>query len=123
MGMSSSPNIVNQALSRPSEFLRTHRVRISLWTAVIEGVLVVIGVLPHIVVYVLAVVAIAFWISAARSFKSGLARQAGWIFAASQALAVLVPIFLFIAKTIAIFAIAVAAVVALVYLFTDRNRA
>ena len=123
MTMSSSPNIVDRALSRPSEYLRAHRVRISLWTAVIEGLLVVVGVLPHIVVYVLAVVAIAFWVAAARGFKSGAARQAGWIFAASQALAVLVPIFLFIAKTIAIFAIAIAAVVALIYLFTDRNRA
>jgi hypothetical protein len=121
--MSSSPNIVNQALSRPSQFLRTHRVRISLWTAVIEGLLVVVGVLPHLVVYILAVVAIAFWVSAGRSFKSGLGRQGAWIFAASQALAVLVPIFLFIAKTIAIFAIAIAAVVALIYLFMDRNRA
>ena len=121
--MSSSPNIVNQVLSRPSQFLRAHRLRISLWTAVIEGLLVVVGVLPHIVVYVLAVVAIVFWISAARGFKSGAARQLAWIFGASQALAVLVPIFLFVAKTIAIFAIAIAAVVALIYLFTDRNRA
>jgi hypothetical protein len=121
--MTSSPNTVNQALSRPGQFLRAHRLRISLWTAVIEGLLVVIGVLPHIVVYVLAVVAIVFWMTAARGFKSLAARQATWIFAASQALAVLVPIFLFIAKTIAIFAIAIAAVVALIYLFTDRNRA
>jgi hypothetical protein len=120
--MSSSPNIVNQALSRPGQFLRTHRVRISLWTAVAEGILVVIGVLPHIVVYVVAVVAIAFWVTAGRAYKSGAARQAAWIFAASQALAVLVPIFLFIAKTIAIFTIAIVAVIALVFLFTDRGR-
>jgi hypothetical protein len=121
--MSSSPNIVNQVLSRPGQYLRKNRVRISLWTAFVEGLLVVVGVLPHIVVYVLAVVAIGFWVSAGRAYKSGTARQSSWIFAASQALAVLVPIFLFIAKTIAIFGIAIIAVVALIFLFTDRNRA
>jgi hypothetical protein len=123
MQMSSSPNIIDQALSRPGQYLRAHRLRISLWTAAIEGLLVVIGVLPHVVVYVLAVVAIAFWVSAGRGFKSGAARQAAWIFAAAESLAVLVPIFLFIAKTIAIFAVGILAVAALIYLFTDRDRA
>ena len=103
-------------------FLRTYRLRISLWTAVIEGLLVVVGVIPHVVVYVLAVVAVVFWVSAGRTYKSATARQAAWIFTASQAIAVLVPIFLFVAKIIAIFAIALMAVVALIFLFAERDH-
>ncbi len=121
--MSSSPNIVNHALSRPGQFLRAHRARISLWTAVIEGLLVVFGVLPHIVVYVLAVVAIAFWASAGRAYKSDAARQTAWIFASSQAIVALIAIFFSVVKIIAEFGLALVAVVALIYLFTDRNRA
>jgi hypothetical protein len=45
-----------------------------------------------------------------------------WIFAASQAAAVLVPIVWFLAKTAAIVAIAIIAVVALIYLFTEREQ-
>jgi len=121
-GMSSSPNIAHQALSRPGQFLRAHRVRISLWTAVIEGLLVVVGVLPHIVVYVLAVVAIAFWMAAGRAYKSSTGRQAAWIFASSQAIVALIAIFFGVVKIIAEFGVALIAVVALIYLFTDRNR-
>jgi hypothetical protein len=121
--MSSSPSTINQALSRPGRFLRAHRSRIALWTAAIEGLLVILAGLSHWIVYGLAIVAIAFWASAGRAYKSGSARQIAWIFAASQALAALITIFLFVAKIIAVFAIAVVAVVALIFLFTDRNRA
>ena len=79
--------------------------------------------IPHLVVYVLAVAAIAIWGFAARGFKQPLARNAAWIFAASQALAVLIPVVLFIVKWIAIGAIAIIAVVALVVLFAERPRA
>ena len=50
------------------------------------------------------------------------ARNASWIFAASQALTVLIPVVLFVAKWIAVGAIAIIAVVALVILFAERPR-
>ncbi len=109
--------------SRPAKYLRDHRFRITFWTAAIEGLLVVVHVIPHLVVYVLAVVAIGFWGLVARGYKSPLARNVSWIFAASQALAVLIPVVLFIAKWIAIGAIAIIAVIALVILFAERPRA
>jgi FtsH-binding integral membrane protein len=110
------------AVTSPGTSLRHNRIKIALWVAVAEGLLTLVGVIPHWLVYGLAVVAIAFWAAAGRNYKSNLARQLSWIFATSQAAAVLVPIVWFVAKWAAITAIAVVAVVALVYLFTERDR-
>jgi FtsH-binding integral membrane protein len=102
--------------------LRQNRIKIALWIAVAEGLLILIGLIPHWLVYVLAVVAIGFWALAGRNYKSASGRQLSWIFAASQAACVLVPIVWFLAKAAAIVAIAVIAVVALIYLFTEREH-
>lgn len=102
--------------------LRQHRIKIALWIAVAEGLLTLVGIIPHWLVYVLAAVAIAFWAGAGRNYKSNLGSQLSWIFAASQAAAVLVPVVWFIAKWAAIAVIAVVAVVALIYLFTERDH-
>ncbi|MBV8081145.1 MAG: hypothetical protein JO186_12320 [Actinobacteria bacterium] len=110
-------------MRHPGELLRRRRIRIALWIAVIEGLLTVVHALPHIVLYVLAVVAIAFYVTAGRHYKSTFGRQLAWIFAASQALAVLVPIVWFAAKWAAILAIALIAVAALVFLFMERDHA
>jgi FtsH-binding integral membrane protein len=106
----------------PGISLRQNRIKIALWIAVAEGLLVLIGVIPHWLVYGLAVVAVGFWALAGRNYKSNSGRQISWIFAASQAACVLVPIVWFLAKTAAIIAIAIIAVVALIYLFTERER-
>ena len=110
------------AVTSPGTALRQNRIKISLWVAVAEGLLTLVGLIPHWLVYVLAAVAIAFWAGAGRNYTSNLGRQLSWIFAASQAAAVLVPIVWFLAKTAAIIAIAIIAVVALIYLFTERER-
>ena len=109
-------------VTSPSISLRQNRIKIALWIAVAEGVLTLIGLIPHWLVYALAVVAIVFWAFAGRNYKSNLGRQISWIFAASQAACVLVPIVWFLAKTAAIIAIAVIALVALIYLFTEREH-
>jgi hypothetical protein len=109
-------------VTSPSTTLRENRIKIALWIAVAEGVLTLVGLIPHWLVYGLAVVAIAFWAFAGRNYKSNLGRQTSWIFATSQALTVLVPIVWFLAKTAAIVAIAIIAVVALIYLFTEREH-
>src|SRR5436309_13715495 len=109
-------------MESPGLSLRRNRIKITLVIAVVEGLLVLVGVIPHLAVYVLAAVAIAFWAGAGRNYKSNLGRQLSWIFAASQAAAVLVPIVWFLAKTAAIIAIAIIAVVALIYLFTEREQ-
>jgi len=110
------------SVTSPGTTLRQNRIKISLWVAVAEGLLTLVGLIPHWLVYVLAAVAIAFWAGAGRNYNSNLGRQISWVFAASQAAAVLVPIVWFLAKTAAIIAIAIIAVVALIYLFTERER-
>jgi FtsH-binding integral membrane protein len=102
--------------------LRQNRVKIALWIAVAEGLLILIGVIPHLLVYALAAVSVGFWALVGRNYKSSSARNLSWIFAVSQAACVLVPIVWFLAKTAAIIAIAVIAVVALIYLFTEREH-
>jgi FtsH-binding integral membrane protein len=106
----------------PAISLKQNRIKIALWIAVAEGLLLLVGLIPHLLVYALAAVAIAFWVFVGRNFKSHFARQASWVFAASQAATVLVPIVWFLAKTAAIIAIAIIAVVALIYLFTERDH-
>jgi hypothetical protein len=122
--MGANANVLEgRAPSRPARYLREHRFKITLWTAAIEGLLVFVHVIPHLVVYVLAVAAIVFWAGMARRYRSPLARNLSWIFASSQALAVLIPIVLFVAKWIAVGAIALLAVGALIILFADRSHA
>jgi hypothetical protein len=112
----------SRQVSRPAKYLRDHRFRLTLWIAAVEGLLSVLHVIPSYVIYIVAVVAIIFWASAARRYRSATARNVSWIFAASQACAVLVPIALFFVKWLAIGAVAVIAVVALVILFAERER-
>jgi hypothetical protein len=118
--VASEANIVKA----PGRYLRAHRLRLSLWIAAVEGLLVLVHLMPHLVLYALAAVALAFWFGMARNYKSAFARQASWVFAASQALAVLVPIAWAITKFFVAIAVVVAiAIAALYFLFTEREGA
>jgi hypothetical protein len=117
--VSSEPDLV-----RPQDgYLREHRIRISLGIAVIEGLLVLVGVIPKLALYALAAIAIAFWFGLARSYKSNAARQASWVFAASQSIAVLVPIVWQVTKLfVAVIVVVGIAVAALWFLFAERDH-
>jgi hypothetical protein len=120
--MSASPTVVEQGGSKPGGWLRANRLKLTLWIGAIEGVLVLLGLLPHLAVYLLAAIAIGFYILVGRKYTSPSARMLTWIFASSQLIAVLVPAVLHIAKWIAITAIIAAAVVGLVLLFAERDK-
>jgi len=94
-----------------------------LWVAVIEGL---IAAFSHDIgrwtILLMAVIVLAFYIVAGRQLKWDVARQLSWIAAASQVLAILVIIFAFVLKLIAIVIIVGFALVALVYLFTDHKQ-
>jgi hypothetical protein len=109
-------------LSKPGQYLRQNKLKLALWIAVAEGLLVLLGVLPHLAVYVLAIGAVAFWAVAGRKYRSETARHGSWVLAASQAIVVLVPIVWFVAKQVAIIAVAAIAIGALVFLFLERDR-
>jgi hypothetical protein len=99
-----------------------NRLRVTLWIGAIEGVLVLLGVIPHLAVYLLAAIAIGFYVFVGRKYSSGTARTASWVFATSQLIAVLVPSVLHVAKWLAITVVIVAAAIGLVVLFADRGR-
>ena len=106
--------------TRPGRWLRARRLRITLWIAAIEGLLYLFHVLHWWVAVALAVVAIGFWWYVARTHRSDLIRQIGWVFAASQLLVLCVPIGLAVLKAVAIGVIALLAIAALIFLFTER---
>jgi hypothetical protein len=58
----------------------------------------------------------------ARGNRSDMLREAGWIFAVSQLLVLCVPVALAIVKAIAIGVIALLAIAALIFLFTERPK-
>ncbi len=108
--------------SKPGRYLRQHKLRLTLWIGAIEGTLTLLGVIPHLAVYVLAIVALAWWITMGRKYTSSAARHLSWIFAMSQAIAVLIPAALHIVKGLAIAAIIIAVIAGLVLLFAERDK-
>ena len=115
--------MIEAGTTRGGRWLRQRRVRIALWVAVIEGL---IAAFSHDIgrwtILAMAVIVLAFYIVAGRQMKWDVARELSWIAAASQVLAILVVIFAFILKLIAIVVIVGLALVALVYLFTDYRQ-
>jgi len=114
--------MASSALSGPAGYLARHRLRLTLIIAVAEALLVIGGVLPGWTIYVLAGVAVAFWATSGRTYSSATVRHASWIFAASQTLAALVPLLLHFVKAVAYVVIAVLAILALVFLFSEREE-
>lgn len=122
--MAARANVLDRPASKPAKYLRDHRMRLAAWIGAAEGLLTLIvgGIGIHIAVYVLVVTSFAFYLMVVRNYQSNTARQLAWIFAASQALAVLVPIVLHIAELGAEIAIVLIAVAALVLLFAESKR-
>jgi hypothetical protein len=115
--------MIEAGSTRGGRWLRERRIRITLWVAAIEGLIAAFSAdIGRWTILVLAVIVLAFYIVAGRHFKWDVARELTWIAAASQVLAILVVIFAFILKLIAIVIIVGFALVALVYLFTDHRQ-
>ena len=112
--------VVEHGSSRAGRWLRAKRLRISLWIAVVEGVLVAFHVIPWWLAVVAAAAVVAFYFWAGRDLPSDTARQVSWILATSQAVVVLVPVLVAIVGTIAIVVVGIVAVLALVALFSER---
>ena len=121
--MAYSQPIIEGGGTRIGRWLRGRRVRLALWVAVIEGLLVALTPdLTKWTVLVIGAILLAFYMVAGRNMSWDVGRQLSWIAAASQALAILVVIFAFVFKLVAIVAIVIFALVALAYLFSDSRR-
>ena len=113
--------MVDHGSSRAGRWLEAKRIRVSLWIAAIESVVVFFSQdISRWTVIVLAIVAVICWI-AGRESRSTTVRQLLWIFAASQLLTLIAVILGWIVKWAVIMAIVVFAIVALVFLFLDRR--
>jgi hypothetical protein len=113
--------VLEHRSSRSSRWLRANRLRIALWVAVVEGVLVVfnvIDVLPALLIAAL-VVGGYFWLG--QRLRPGTARELAWAAAVSQALVAMVPLLVLVVGTLAIIAVGAIALVVLVLLLTGRR--
>ena len=121
--MAYSQPIIEAGGTRIGRWLRGRRVRLALWVAVIEGLLVALT--PDLTKWTLLVIGailLAFYMVAGRNMSWDVGRQLSWIAAASQALAILVVILAFLLEWVAVIAVVIFALVALAYLFSDARR-
>jgi hypothetical protein len=112
--------IVEHESSRPGRWLQERRVRIALWIAVVEGLLVAVHVINRWVAIIIAAAAVLVYFFAGRESRSHVARQVSWILATSQAAVVLIPFLLILVGTFALVAVGLLAIVALIALFSEH---
>jgi hypothetical protein len=118
--------VLSETSSQPAErgpgvWLKTRRVRLSLWIAAAEGLVVAVSHdLTKWAVLGLAVVAGLGWVFGRHSKSNGV-RQVLWIFAASQLLALALVLLAVTFKWLVILGLVVFAVLGLAFLFYDRR--
>ncbi len=106
----------------PRGLLHQRRVRIALWIAVVEGI--VVAVSPDIsrwTVIILAIPALALYFWGSKHTRSPLLKDIFWVLAASQALAIVVAVLAFFLKWFVLGIAAVFAIVALYLVYNDRR--
>ena len=108
--------------TRSGRWLREKRIRFTLWIAAFEGLQYLFHVLHWWAAVLLAVIAGGFWWFVARNSRSDALRHVGWIFAASQLLVLCVPLALSLLKAVAVGVVALIAIGALIFLFTERTK-
>ena len=113
--------VLEHGSSRSSRWLRANRLKIALWVAVIEGVLVVFDVIEVLPALLVAAVVIVLYFWLGHRLRPGIARDTAWAAAVSQAIVALVPFLVLLVGTLAIIAVGVTAAAVLVLLLTGRR--
>ena len=101
--------------------LRQNRLRIALLIALVEGILVLVGEIDWWVVVLLALGAVALYVTRGRTAGREDLRQGSWILAVSQVAVVLVPALALVVTALAVVALVLFALIALVVLLRDRG--
>jgi hypothetical protein len=116
-----SGEVLEHRSTRLGRWLRGRRLRVALWIAVIEGILVAFKVIswPFAVVIAIAIIILHFGVTSRA--RSDAVRQISWTAAVSQALVALVPVLVVIVGTLSLIVVALLAVVALILLLSDRR--
>jgi hypothetical protein len=108
--------------TRAGRWLRARRIRAALWIAVIEGIIVaLLHDVSRWTVIAVAIPLLALYLFWGRTARSDTVRQLSWIAGASQALAVVVTILAFLLSWVALVLAGVFAIIALLFLFSDRG--
>jgi hypothetical protein len=120
--VTSSSSVIEHGTSRSGRWLRARRFRIALIIAALEAIIVaVFHDVSRWTVIGIAVLAVVLYVFAGRDSKHDTFRQATWIFAVSQLLAVVAAVFAFVVFWAALLAVGVFAIVALIVIFSDRK--
>jgi len=114
-------SVLEHGTTTTGRWLRARRLRIALWLAVAEGVLVVLDQIPGWMALLVGVGVIGLYVAVGRRLRSYAGQQISWIAALSQVFVALVPLLLFFVGFLAVLALAILAVIALVALFADRR--
>ena len=115
------PITIEHGTSSIGRRLRDSRLRIALVVALVEGVLVLFGSIDWWIVLLLAIGAVALYVTRGRTARRQDVREASWIFAVSQVAVVLVPALALVLTALAVVLLVIVAVVALVVLLLDRR--
>jgi hypothetical protein len=115
--------MIEAGSTRMGRWLRARRVRLAIWVAVIEGLIVALeNDISRWTVMILALAILALYFVVGRNMTWDVGRQLAWIAAASQVLALLVVLLAFIVWGIALALVVLFALVALAYLYSDLRR-
>jgi hypothetical protein len=113
--------LIEHGETRRGRSLRQNRVKVALAVAALEGILVLVGVIPWWVVLLLAVVALAAYVAWGREHRSPDVRAVTWTAAVSQLVVVLVPVLAAAVVVLAVVVVVLLAAVALGALLLDRR--
>jgi hypothetical protein len=118
---SGAPGVLEHRTSRQGRWLRERRIRLALWIALIEGLLIVVDVIPWGLAIVVAVAVVIAYFGLRDRITSDTVRQGLWVAAASQALVATVPVVLAVATVAALVVLALIGIAALLVLLGDRR--
>jgi hypothetical protein len=114
---------IESGSSKTGRWLRERRLKLAIWIAVFEGIVVALrGDVSRWTVVGIAALVLIIYVLLRDRIRWDAGHQVLWIVAASQALAVLVVILAFIVGSVALILVGLFAVIALVYLFSDLRR-
>ena len=121
--MAYSQPVIQSGSSRAGRWLRERRLKLALWIAVFEGIVVALrGDISRWTVLAIAALVLIVYMVVRQNIKWDAARQLVWIIAASQVMALLVVILAFVVGMIALVLVGLFALIALAYLFSDLRR-
>jgi hypothetical protein len=107
--------------SRSGRWLREHRLRVALWIAVVEGILLVLHAIPRLPALLIAALVIVAYLGLRGRIRPDSVRQVAWMLFASQVFVALIPVLLFVVGALALVALTILALVALFVVFSDRG--